>query len=250
MNFLRLLNRKWILGTVLVILGAALCVGLGIWQLDRLKQRRAFNAQVEAVQAMPVLDLPAQSSAEDLTAMQYRHVRATGIFDAAHQVAILNRYYNGQYGYDLLTPLVMQGGEAVLVDRGWVPADNKSSPATWRQYDVSHPVTVDGIVQLTASAPVFGAAADPTLTPGQKGLDRWIYIDIPRIAQQMPYPVLPVYIQPNPDPNATNPPFASQEQPDLSDGPHLSYAIQWFSFAAIMLVGYPFYVRRQETPKP
>ncbi len=66
----------------------------------------------------------------------------------------------------------------------------------------------------------------------------------------MPFPVLPIYVQPNVDPNLTDPPIPSQDQLDLSDGPHMSYAIQWFSFAAIMLVGYPFYVRKQEKEQP
>jgi surfeit locus 1 family protein len=249
MNLLRLLSRRWMLFTVLVIAVAALFIRLGIWQLDRLQQRRASNTHVLAVQAMAPLELPAQAGANDLTAMQYRRVSATGMFDAGHQVAILNQYNNGQYGYHLLTPLVMQGGEAILVDRGWIPPESSGSPASWHEYDVPAAVTVQGIIQLTASATVFGAAADPTLMPGQKGLDRWIYINIPRLGQQMPYPILPVYVERDPDPSANNPPIAFQDQPDLSDGPHLSYAIQWFGFAAIVLVGYPFYVRRQEISK-
>ncbi len=250
MNPVWLVSRRWILFTVLVLAAAALCVSLGIWQLDRLKQRRASNAQVTATQAMPPLKLPAQASENDLTEMQYRRVSATGTFDATHQVVLLNQYNDGQYGYHLLTPLILQGGQAVLVDRGWIPPENSGSPSAWRKYDVPGTVTVEGIIQLGATATaVFGAAADPTLTPGQTGLDRWIYINLQRLAQQMPYPIMPVYIEPDPNANATDPPIPSQDQPDLSDGPHLSYAIQWFSFAAIMLVGYPFYVRRQEKLK-
>ena len=227
-----LLARRWILITFLVIAGAALCARLGVWQLDRLKQRRAFNARVLAVQAMAPVKLPADAGLEDLPDMQYRPVTATGTYDFAHQVALRNQYYNGQVGYHLLTPLVVQAGEAVLVDRGWIPAQGNDSPAAWRKYDVPGVVTVNGIIQLSVSAAIFGAATDPTLTPGQKGLDLWIYVNIPRIAQQMPYPVIPVYVQPNVDLRLTNPPIPSQEQPDLSEGPHMGYAIQWFSFAA------------------
>ncbi len=246
MNWTQLVSRKWLLATVLVLVGAAVCARLGIWQLDRLKQRRAFNAHIYAVRAMAPLKLPTQPAPEDLAAMEYRPVTVTGTYDFAHQVAIRNQYNNSQLGYHLITPLVMQGGEAVLVDRGWIPAEGNDAPAAWRKYDVPGTVTVNGIIQASQSSPGFGLAADPTLTPGQKGLDLWIYVDVPRIANQLPYPVLPVYIQQNPDPNRTDPPIPYQDPLDLSDGPHLSYAIQWFSFAAIMLVGYPFYVRRQE----
>ncbi|HEX2996359.1 MAG TPA: SURF1 family cytochrome oxidase biogenesis protein, partial [Anaerolineales bacterium] len=66
------------------------------------------------------------------------------------------------------------------------------------------------------------------------------------IASQMPYPILPVYIQPKPDPNDTQPPIPFQPEIELTEGPHMGYAIQWFSFAAILFIGYPFYLRKQE----
>jgi surfeit locus 1 family protein len=248
-NLLILLSRRWILFTLLVVAGAAACARLGVWQLDRLKQRRAFNAHVLAVQAMPALKLPAEATAEDLPDQQYRPAAATGTYDFANQVALRNQYSNGQVGYHLLTPLVMKNGEAVLVDRGWIPADGNDVPAAWRKYDVPGEVTVNGVIQASQTASVFMGPTDPTLTPGQKGLDLWVFVNLQRIAQQMPYPVLPVYLQQNPVPNQTNPPIPLQVELDLSEGPHQSYAIQWFSFAALLLVGYPFYVRRQETPK-
>lgn len=249
MIFLRLFTRKWLLATVLVIAGAALCARLGIWQLDRLKQRRAFNSHVYAMRALPPLDLPAQANIEDIADMGYRGARATGTYDFAHQVAIRNQFYNDQYGYHLLTPLVMAGGEAVLVDRGWIPADGNEWPSAWRKYDTAETVTVNGIIRSSQTTPGFGGVADPTLTPGQKGLDLWIYVNLERISQQMPYPTLPAYIQLNPEPGRTDPPIPFQPELDLSEGPHQGYAVQWFSFAALLLVGYPFYVRKQESEK-
>ncbi len=246
MNPLRLVSRKWILGTVLVIVSAAVCARLGIWQLDRLKQRRAFNAHIYAVRAMPALDLSAGPAPEDIGDMEYRPVRATGTYDSVHQVAIRNQYNNGEYGYHLVTPLVMKDGEAVLVDRGWIPAAGNDTAADWRKYDVPGTATVNGIIRLSQTTIGFGGITDPTLTPDQKGLDLWIYVNVQRIAQQLPYGLVPVYVQPNPDPSRTAPPIPYQEQLDLSEGPHQGYALQWFSFAAIMLIGYPFYVRRQE----
>src|SRR5512142_1922655 len=169
-NPLKLLSRKWLLITALVVLAAAVCVRLGIWQLDRLKQRRAFNAQVLSVQAMAPLQLPAQAGSVNLTSMRYRSVAATGTYDFVHQVAIRNQYNNSQVGYDLVTPLVMQNGEAVLVDRGWIPAEGNEAASAWRKYDVPGVVTINGIIETSQSSPGFGSAADPTLAPGQKGL--------------------------------------------------------------------------------
>lgn len=250
MNFLRIFSRHWILTTILVIAGAALCARLGIWQLDRLKQRRAFNSHVYAVRAMPALELVANAGQEDLTSMEYRSATAKGTYDSYHQVAIRNQSYDQQYGLHLITPLVMSGGEAVLVDRGWIPAAINDTSAAWRKYDAPGEVTVHGIMRLSQAAPGFGGVADPTLTPGQKGMDLWIYVNIGRIAQQMPYPILPVYVQQDPEPNRTVPPIPYQEELDLSEGPHQGYAVQWFSFAALLLVGYPFYVRKQEKESP
>lgn len=247
---LRVFSRKWILTTLLVIAAAAVCARLGVWQLDRLKQRRAFNSHVFAMRAAPPLELSAQAASEALSGMEYRPARATGTYDFAHQIAVRNQSYNDQYGLHLVTPLVMEDGAALLVDRGWIPAEGNAAPADWHKYDFpAGKVTVQGIVRESQSKPGFGGIADPTLTPGQKGLDQWIYVNVGRIAKQMPYPLLPVYLEQDPEPNRTDPPIPFQEQLDLSEGPHQGYAIQWFSFAALLLIGYPFYVRRQENSK-
>ncbi len=240
----KLFSRKWIWTTLLVLLGAAVCVRLGIWQLHRLAQRRVFNSHVLAMRALPPLDLPAH---DDLTRMEYRAVRAGGTYDFGNQVVIRNQFNGDQYGYHLLTPLHLPDGEAVLVDRGWVPADGNSAPSDWRKYDGPGQVALSGIIRLGVTAAGFGGEADPTLSPDQTRLDFWIYVDLNRIRAQVPYPILPVYIQLDPDPNRTAPPIPFQAELDLSEGPHQSYAIQWFSFAAVLLVGYPFYLRKQDS---
>ena len=250
MILLRLFSRKWILTTLLVIVGTAVCARLGVWQLNRLKQRRAFNSHVFAMRAAAPLNLSAQTVPEDIATMEYRPAQATGTYDFAHEIAIRNQSYNDHYGLHLVAPLVMENGEAVLVDRGWIPAEGNATPADWRKYDSpAGEISVQGIVRESQSTPGFGGIADPTLTPGQKGLDQWIYVNIERIAKQMPYPLLPVYLEQNPEPNRTDPPIPYQEELDLSEGPHQGYAIQWFSFAALLLVGYPFFARRQENSK-
>jgi surfeit locus 1 family protein len=93
---------------------------------------------------------------------------------------------------------------------------------------------------------VFGGAADPSAGPDQAKRDFWVYLDIRQIAQQLPYAVLPVYLQLGAGQGAINAPLPSEPSLDLSEGPHQGYAIQWFTFAAMLLVGYPLYVRKQE----
>ncbi|MGE5643227.1 MAG: SURF1 family protein [Byssovorax cruenta] len=239
----KMFQRKWILATLLVLAGTALCIRLGIWQLDRLAQRRAFNHQVTSMRAMPELDLNRQLPA-DIAQMEWRPVKVEGEYDFANQVALRNQYNGSQYGYHLITPLLF-GGKAVLVDRGWIPADGNSAPADWRKYDENGIINVKGQMRLGQSKPRFGGVADNLPADGSK-LELWNNADIADIAEQLPYPVLPVYIQPNPDPNDTSPPIPYQPEVELTEGPHFGYALQWFTFATILFVGYPFFLRKQE----
>jgi len=244
MLLLRMFQRKWLLATLLVFAGTALCIRLGIWQLDRLEQRRAFNVQFESARTQPALDLN-QELPDDIAGMEWRSVKVTGEYDFANQVAVRNQYNGDQYGYHLLTPLRF-GLAAILVDRGWIPADDNSAPADWRKYDEAGSVTVSGQIRLGRAKPAFGGVADALPENGAK-LEVWNNADLTRIASQMPYPILPVYIQPEPDANDTEPPIPFQPEIELTEGPHFGYALQWFSFATILFVGYPFFLRKQET---
>jgi len=243
--FLRkMLHRKWSITTLLVLLGTALCVRLGIWQLDRLEARRAFNAQVESMRALPELNLD-QDESDSIQDMEWRAVQVRGHYDFENQIAIRNQYYSGQYGYHLLTPLLF-GGTAVLVDRGWIPADSNSTPDDWRKYDEVGEVNLSGQIRLGQGKPAIGGVADALPENGAR-LEIWNNADVARMARQLPYPILPVYIQLDADTHDTEPPIPFQPEIVLTEGPHFGYALQWFTFATILFVGYPFYLRKQET---
>jgi surfeit locus 1 family protein len=237
-------SRQWFLTTLLVLVGGVLCVRLGIWQLDRLQQRRAFNAHVEAMWAAEPLTLTDQPS-DDLTTMEYRAVTVSGTYDFENQVTLRNRYFRNAYGYDLLTPLLLDDGSAVLVERGWIPAEGNDTPADWRKYDQPGRVTLQGQIRLGETKPDLGGVPDPTLAPGQSRLEFWNIVNLERISQQLPYPLLNVYVQPNVDPADETPPVPYQPQIELTEGPHFGYALQWFTFAGILVLGYPFYLRKQ-----
>lgn len=243
MFLLKMFQRKWLLATLLVLAGTALCIRLGIWQLDRLDQRRAFNHQVEAMRAMPELDLNQEQPA-DLAQMEWRAVKVRGEYDFANQVAVRNQYNGDQVGYHLITPLLFNG-QAVLVDRGWIPADGNSAPANWRRYDENGEVNIEGQLRLGQTKPRFGGVADALPADGAK-LELWNNADITHIASQLPYQVLPVYVQPKIDQNDMDPPIPYQPEVELTEGPHFGYALQWFTFATILFVGYPFFLRKQE----
>lgn len=244
--FLAMFSRKWILTTLLVILGSAVCARLGIWQLDRLEKRRAFNEHYLATTALPPLELDSAPQT-DLTTMEYRAVTVTGTFDFENQVALRNRYHGSEYGYHLLTPLILSDGTAILVERGWIPAQGNATPADWRKYDQPGQQAISGILRLGQSNPSLGGAPDPELAEGQTRLDFWNIVNLERISLQSPHPLLPVFIQPNPG-NALNaPPYPYQPKIEITEGSHFGYALQWFTFASILFFGYPFYLRKTDS---
>jgi surfeit locus 1 family protein len=239
----KMFSFKWLLATLLVFLGTALCVRLGIWQLDRLDQRRAFNAQVESMRAAETLDLNTELP-EHIDAMEWRAVTVTGEYDFENQIALRNQYYGDQYGYHLVTPLFFNG-TAVLVDRGFIPADGNSDPADWRKYDEDGVVNVTGQIRLGQVKPALGGVAD-ALPEGGEILFVWNNFNLEQIAEQLEFPILNVYIQPNMEISDTIPPIPYQPVVEITEGSHFGYALQWFTFATILFFGYPFYLRKQQ----
>lgn len=242
MNILRaMFSRRWILTTLLVVAGTLVCARLGIWQLERLAERRAFNERyLEASMTSPLmLDSAPQA---DLASMEYRLITVTGTYDLANQVVLRNQFHDSQPGYFLLTPLILSDRSGILIERGWIPAEGNANPLDWRQYDQLGEVTISGIVRSGQAQPELGGVPDPE---GQTRLDFWNQVNVERISRQIPYKLLPVFVQPEPDPNLTQPPYPYQPVIEISEGPHMGYALTWFSFAAILFFGYPFFLRKQ-----
>jgi surfeit locus 1 family protein len=242
-------SRRWLLTTLLVLLASAVMVRLGIWQLDRLEQRRAFNDRVLAQQAADPLVLDETALDLDLYSMEYRHVVVTGEYLPQDEIVLRNQVWNTEFGQELgvklFTPLVIQGTQvAVLVDRGWIPQDHEQDRAAYIQPGT---VTIAGQLRRAETDYTLFQRPDPTLTPNEDRLDVWNNLDLDRLASQMDTTLLPVYVQIVPDAVQSDPPFANPPELDLSEGSHFGYAVQWFSFATLLLVGYPFYIRRQET---
>jgi surfeit locus 1 family protein len=248
--FLRLLSRQWILTTLLVVLAMGVMARLGIWQLDRLEQRRSFNARVQAQLDQPALDLSqalqeGAASRRELEGMEYREVFVSGEYDPSQEVILRNQAWENQLGVHLFTPLKIAGSEqTILVNRGWAPFDDFTQ-GNLSRYREEGQVTVRGVIRASQEKPELGRAVDPTPGPGGQRLDAFLAANVERIAQQVPYPLLPVYIQQSADPAWSGPPHRAELELALTEGSHLGYALQWFSFALILGIGYPFYVRRE-----
>ena len=211
--------RHTILIAISVVV-AATCIRLGFWQLDRLHGRREVNAMLEARSAEPITPIT-QIAPEDLP---YREVTATGTYDPSHEWILSGRSQGGVAGNHVLTPLVLEGGSAVIVDRGWVPLD-VGGPVTGTAAAPGGRVTVTGLALPPDAVTV------PAPSPAPSIVTR---IDLGRAG--LPYRLLPVYVLlASQDPPQDLP--AIVDPPTFDEGPHLSYAIQWFAFASIAVIG-------------
>lgn len=248
-----LLSKKWLIPTLLVPLAVVVMVRLGMWQLDRLDQRRAHNRQVLAMRSAQPVELDAQtitgaypdSVEDDLSSWEYRTARVRGEYDPGKGMIIRNQAWKHQPGVHMLIPLLIQGtDQAVLVDLGWIPQEEYRK-GQWKRYIQSGPLTIQGMIRTSQSPPALGGQPNPTPQSGQH-ITAWNFIDIEAIQEQMPYPLLPVYIQAAPRGEQDSLPFRTQPEFELTSGPHLGYAIQWFAFATVLGIGYPVYVYRKE----
>ena len=204
-------------GLVIAVALAAGCVRLGVWQLDRLQQRRTRNAQLRAARERPAVEARAGLTADSAAS---RRVYAAGRYDYAHQRLWRARTYEGVPGVALVTPLRLADGSAVFVDRGWAPSPDA---AHVDEQAYREPDTAD-VLGLGFRAPRGRGDVNPVA-----------------LRDSLPYPVLPFILQQLPSSTGRYRPLAPGlirwPPPPLDDGPHLSYAIQWFCFALIILVG-------------
>jgi surfeit locus 1 family protein len=225
-------RRDWA-GLVGALLLAAGCVRLGVWQVDRLRHRRARNAVLASARALPPLELRGMAP---LDSVRGRRVRARGVYDYTHERLAHGRSYEGVPGVDLVTPLQLAGGRAsaVLVDRGWAPSPDG--------YHVDQ-----GAYRETDSATVLGLGLAAPRWRGD--------VDPGRFGDSLPYRLAPFVVQQLPD-SPPSAPVASGNVPrrwtlpELSDGPHLSYVVQWFSFAVIIVAGSLALLRRRAQAAP
>jgi surfeit locus 1 family protein len=239
-------SRRWILTTLLVIAALGVLIRLGIWQLERLEKRQAFNVRVLAQTSQPELALRADTLDEAIENMEYREVRVTGEYDHSQEIAIRNQHWENQWGVHLVTPLIIQGtDQAIMIDRGWIPAEDYQS-GDWSKFNEPGLIEVSGVFRSSQVKADFGQRSDPTPFPGDDPIKAWNFVNIESIDKQVSYPLLGAYIQQAPAPDWNQLPYRTQPEVEISEGPHMSYAIQWFTFAAVLGIGYPFFIRRQE----
>lgn len=228
--------KRWIALALFVIMLGVTFVLLGRWQLDRLDQRQARNHVILTNEAKPPqpFDQVFRPGMTITDSEQWQRVVATGTFDAEHQFQVRYRFNESQPGYEVVTPLRTTTGQTVLVDRGFVPVPGGQGIPTTLPPPPAGQVTVIGHVRRNENGKP--QAIDPN-----NGMVR--LVNAPAIGRTLPYPVLDGWIaalEMNPAQQAE---FQTLALPEISDGPHFWYAMQWFLFAVIGVTGLVVFVR-------
>ena len=234
-----LFRPKWLLFHLIVIAGVMTMVAAGFWQIDRLDQRRTENSQVierSQLQPVPLSSMLADIDSGALSAedAEWRPVSIAGTY-LPDQVVEFNNSQGGRAGDFVLTAMITDEGDTVIVNRGFIPLgmDLPQAPAQ----------RIEGVAYVRRSE----VRDRGGLTDADDGspLTETRRIDIPRLSQQFPGDVAPVYVQLI----LADPPIESGAPspvplPELSNGSHLSYAMQWFVFSVFVIIGWVLAVRR------
>lgn len=224
-------------------------LALGFWQLSRLDERRAQNTFILSRTEQSPIAFETLLGASDWSELDYRTVTVRGTFDTAQEIFWKNQAYNGAPGFHVITPLKVAGAEAVvLIDRGWIPyADGEPEQSTVYAPPAGE-VMVTGRLRVPATR-LSSLSPEDRLPADGLRLTAWFWLDTQAIQAQMPYELLPVVIHQAPQANSAERLPIADLALQLDDGPHLSYAVQWFSFAIIAVVGPLVYWRSSRRKK-
>ncbi len=241
------LRPSWILSHVLVLLLIVVFVKLGFWQLNRFDEKQATNELVEqrvGEQTVPIEEVSDPTAGTEVgDDLRFRPVTATGEYVVGDTVLVRGRSREGSPGFWVLTPLDQGDGGAVVVNRGWVPFLERTDGTDVDWSTPTGTVDIEGLVDKSSSG--AQAAGDAQVTVRRADLD-WY-------REQVAYELQPVLIQLlDQDPEQSGDLPTPLEVPELDEGSHLGYAVQWFIFAVIAIAGYPVILRRvahqQEVP--
>lgn len=225
-----------LLKSTIALLLIAGCLWASQWQLHRGLDRHHRNAIITSHTALPISTIKAIS--RDVKSHEWQSVEVEGKFDGARQILLRNHYYEGQYGFEVLTAFTSTDGALFWVDRGWVKAGSSATENPIVTPPPSQTVTITGRVRLDSSLPQGNFFALPTDGKGliseanaqssnlATGINSEFYLDL--ISGSLPEltPAVPA------------------ELPELTDGPHFAYALQWLIFAVLVVYG-RFLIRRE-----
>ncbi|GGJ93542.1 SURF1-like protein [Pilimelia anulata] len=253
-----LASPRWLGYAAITLAASALMVLAGWWQYDRYTQRTATNDRIAAAEAaapVPLAGLlpdppgpafPASPGAggagvgpAPAGAARWARATASGSYDVGREILVRGRTLDGERGFEVLTPLRLPSGAAVLVDRGWVAAvagDARTRPAV--PAAPTGPVTVVGRL-----APPESGAAPPDRIDGRPEVRR---IAPARLAAELPYPLYGGYLLRDADsPDPATDALVPVPSPRQRTWQNAGYVVQWWLFAAMAWVGFGWLARRE-----
>jgi surfeit locus 1 family protein len=209
-------------GAVLVL------IGLGTWQVQRLFWKEGLIAERQA--AVTAAPIPPPRSLAEAKGLDFHRLVARGQFRHDHELYLGASDDAGHLGYQVITPLALDDGAVLLVDRGFVPQE-KRAPASRAEGEVVGEVTVTGLLRVPPEGKPHWFLPD-----NDPAKNYWFYVDVPamaRAAQQEQ--VLPFIMDADATPNPGGLPKGGQTRLDLPND-HLQYAITWYALAAALAV--------------
>lgn len=223
---------------VVVLTATLLLLGLGTWQMQRLAWKEALIAEREAGFALPPTPLPTDlDDAETAAAFAFRNVTVTGVFRHDLEQLFGATARSNVLGHHILTPLVPADGPAILVDRGWVPAD-KVDAALRPEGQMEGEVTISGIARYRADD------RPGPFTPENDPADgRWYHYDLDQMAATLDLDLAPIVVEADDTANPGGLPIGGRTRITLTNN-HLHYAITWYGLA-VTLIGVYIVFRRQ-----
>jgi cytochrome oxidase assembly protein ShyY1 len=235
------MNLRWITTALVILVLAGVCVELGRWQLHRLDARKARNEVTRTNLAAPATPLAEIVGPQRVIGDQHdwRTAVVTGRYDTAKQVVMRYRNINDRPGFEIVTPLLLPDGTAVLVDRGFLPKQGGELAPSTIPAAPSGEVTVTGRLRRSERG---GHTSGGTPVDGTARL-----INGPDFAPALGLNLYDGYLTVDKQEPAADPAFDGFPGPEIDDGPHFFYALQWFFFALMAIGGLVYFSRRDVT---
>lgn len=236
---------RWIVLSIVIAVVSVGCAVLGFWQLDRLAERRSANLVIGSRlnrEVVPIENLlealePRDGVHFDPADYEYLRTSASGVLIDDGRVLVRSQVVNGQAGTHAVLPFDLGEGLGVLVNLGWFPLGMDPPPAA-ELFVPDGRIELVGFVRADQQRPALGRR-EP-----EGHLETVARIDVARIQQQVDLELVPFWIQLTRPDDPVRLPIPAPV-PELDEGAHFSYAVQWFSFSLVALVGYGALVRRE-----
>lgn len=236
------LSRRWIGFALFVAILSTICIMLGNWQLHRLHNRLDQNKVIAAnLGGDPVsIDSIQDAPRSALETKEWERVRVVGEYDVSRQVVLKYQTRDVGPGVNVITPLVTSSGRVVLVDRGWMKSANNTGPVTDVPAPPGGPVTLTGWWRRDSQAKA--SAVEP-----ENGQIR--AVSSAGIATSLDMPVYRGYLNLSDQQPKSQDPLLAEPRPEMGQGVHFFYALQWYFFAALAIFGWFFFAWTEAHPK-